>query len=210
MGDRWLVRDLSFSLSKGEFIAVVGTSGSGKTSLLRKINQDFEEQSNTIQIDVISKLPIGMIYQDLELAEGATALNNALSGCLHRHTWNKTLLNFPIEEKKNAMELLRQLGLSTKINQWTSTLSRGERQRLAIIRTLLADPQIILADEPVASLDTDWANQTLGLLKQYAEQKEFGIICALHDHKQVDQFADKVIHLESSDESSCFIEDLNK
>ena len=77
MGDRWLVRDLSFSLSKGEFIAVVGTSGSGKTSLLRKINQDFEEQSN-IQIDVISKLPIGMIYQDLELAEGATALNNAL------------------------------------------------------------------------------------------------------------------------------------
>ena len=77
------------------------------------------------------------------------------------------------------MELLRQLGLSTKINQWTSTLSRGERQRLAIIRTLLADPQIILADEPVASLDTDWANQTLGLLKQYAEQKEFGIICAL-------------------------------
>ena len=108
------------------------------------------------------------------------------------------------------MELLHQLGLSTKINQWTSTLSRGERQRLAIIRTLLADPQIILADEPVASLDTDWANQTLGLLKQYAGQKEFGIICALHDHNQVDQFADKVIHLESSDESSSFVEDLNK
>ena len=136
MGDRWLVRDLSFSLSKGEFIAVVGTSGSGKTSLLRKINQDFEEQSNTIQIDVISKLPIGMIYQDLELAEGATALNNALSGCLHRHTWTKTY-KFSNWGEKTYDGILRQLGLSTKINQWTSTLSRGERQRLAIIRTLL-------------------------------------------------------------------------
>ena len=93
------------------------------------------------------------------------------------------------------MELLHQLGLSTKINQWTSTLSRGERQRLAIIRTLLADPQIILADEPVASLDPKAANLILSLLKKI--NKDFGttILCNLHQVDLAKKYSDRIVGL---------------
>ena len=196
--DRWLARDLSFSLSKGEFIGIIGSSGSGKTTLLRAINGEAKAESGSIKIWAESELPVGMIPQDLELAEGSSALNNALSGSLLRHSWTDTLFGFPKEEKEKAYELLDTLGLSRKVNQWTSTLSRGERQRLAIVRTLLAEPLILLADEPVASLDSDWAIKTLHLLRDFTKQKQAGIICSLHDSRQVEEFADKVIQIDST------------
>lgn len=207
--DRWLARDLSFSLSKGEFIGIIGSSGSGKTTLLQAINGETKAESGSIKIGAESKLPVGMIPQDLELAEGSSALNNALSGSLLRHAWTDTLFGFPKEEKEKAFELLDTLGLSRKVNQWTSTLSRGERQRLAIVRTLLAEPLILLADEPVASLDSDWAIKTLDLLKDFAKQKQAGVICSLHDPKQVEEFADKVIRIDSTNPEQWKVEELS-
>ena len=207
--DRWLARDLTFSLSEGEFIGITGSSGSGKTTLLRAINGEAKAESGSIKISAKSQLPVGMIPQDLELAEGSTALNNALSGSLLRHSWTDTLLSFPKEEKEKAHELLDTLGLSRKVNQWTSTLSRGERQRLAIVRTLMAEPLILLADEPVASLDSDWAIKTLDLLKDFAKQKQAGVICSLHDPKQVEEFADKVIRIDSTSPEQWKVEELS-
>ncbi len=208
MEDRWLARDLSFSLSKGEFIGIIGDSGSGKTTLLRAIHKNNKVESGSIKIWAESELPVGMIHQDLELAEGSSALNNALSGSLLRHSWTDTLFGFPKEEKEKAFELLDTLGLSRKANQWTSTLSRGERQRLAIVRTLLAGPLILLADEPVSSLDSDWAIKTLHLLKDFAKQKQAGIICSLHDPKLFEEFADKVIRIDSTSPEQWKVEEL--
>ena len=196
IGDRWLVRDLSFSTNKGEFIALVGSSGSGKTTLLRALSGDAPVANGQVLIHTNSPLPVGMIHQDLQLAEGSTAIKNALSGCLYRHSSLQTLLGFPEEEKNKAITLLQKLGLGQKLNQWTSTLSRGERQRLAIARTLLAQPSILLADEPVASLDEKRAEDTLYMLKEYAKSKQACVVCSLHDLDQVNQFADTIIQVD--------------
>jgi phosphonate transport system ATP-binding protein len=196
IGERWLVRDLSFSTNKGEFIALVGSSGSGKTTLLRALSGDTPVSNGQVLIHTNSPLPVGMIHQDLQLAEGSTAIKNALSGCLYRHSSLQTFFGFPEEEKSKAITLLQKLGLGQKLNQWTSTLSRGERQRLAIARTLLAQPSILLADEPVASLDGKWAEETLNILKEYAKDQQACVVCSLHDLDQVDQFADTIIQVD--------------
>jgi len=196
IGERWLVRDLSFSANKGEFIALVGSSGSGKTTLLRALSGDTPLANGQVITHADCPLPVGMIHQDLQLAEGSTAIKNALSGCLYRHSSLKTFFGFPDEEKNRAVTLLQKLGLGQKLNQWTSTLSRGERQRLAIARTLLAQPSILLADEPVASLDGKWAGETLNTLKEYAKDQQACVICSLHDLDQVDQFADTIIQVD--------------
>jgi len=196
IGERWLARDLSFSTNKGEFIAMVGSSGSGKTTLLRALSGDTPVSNGQVLIHTNSPLPVGMIHQDLQLAEGSTAIKNALSGCLYRHSSLQTFFGFPEEEKSKAITLLQKLGLGQKLNQWTSTLSRGERQRLAIARTLLAQPSILLADEPVASLDGKWAEETLNILKEYAKDQQACVVCSLHDLEQVDQFADTIIQVD--------------
>ncbi len=199
LGERELFQNLSFSASPGEFVAVVGSSGSGKTSLLRTLAGEIEPETGRVETNSPKSLAIGMIRQDLELAEGSTAFKNALSGCLHRHSGWQTLLGFPEEEKRRALKLLDQFGLRSKINQWTSTLSRGERQRLAIARTLLASPSILLADEPVASLDSDWALRALEILHAFARDEDASVICSLHDQGQVKKFADRIIRIESSE-----------
>jgi phosphonate transport system ATP-binding protein len=194
--NRLLFEPLSFSVQPGEFVAIVGRSGSGKTSLLRSIAGKTPSEQGLIENFSQDTLCYGTIYQDLELAEGATTINNALSGCLGRYSTWQTLFGFPGHEKEKAYELLDRLGLTGQINQWTSTLSRGERQRLAIVRTLLADPCILLADEPVASLDSEWAFQVLELLQEFAKSGEKCVICSLHDANQVERFADQIIRIQ--------------
>ena len=125
-----------------------------------------------------------MIFQDLQLADGATALTNVLGGSLGRHSFLSTLWGFPSEEQKKAHILLNQFGLSEKANQWTSTLSRGERQRVAACRTLLTRPLLLLADEPVSSLDPNLADQVLTNLKDSITSENGCVVC-LHNDEQV-------------------------
>ena len=189
MAERWLFRKLGFSLNRGDFLAVTGPSGTGKTSLLRSLNGELKCEEGSVRNLAPAILPCGVIFQDLQLANGARAIQNALSGSLGRHSTRNTLFGFPASEKSSALELLDRLGLSDKGEQWTSTLSRGERQRLAIARTLLAGPAILLADEPVASLDLDWAEKVLTLLKEKQSQRNGALVCVLHDLEQVERHA---------------------
>jgi len=103
---------------------------------------------------------------------------------------------------------LKRFGLGEKTTQWASTLSRGERQRLAICRALLSAPTLLLADEPVASLDASWAQKTLAFLKQVQVEKGGSIVCSLHDMNQVQEFADLVIRAHSQDPNSWEISQL--
>ena len=195
MDNRWLWRELNLSLNKTSFIAVTGSSGAGKTSLLRCLSGQLSPSEGTI---VRSSGTTALIHQDLQLANGATCLMNALGGCLGRHSFLSTLLSFPSEEQTAAKILLDKFGLSGKEKQWASTLSRGERQRLAICRTLLAKPVILLADEPVASLDSKWADRVLKFLRETMVQTGGCLICSLHDESQVNRFADQRLHLDST------------
>ena len=115
---------------------------------------------------------ISMIFQDLQLANGASTLNNVLSGCLGRHSSFKTLLGFPKKEKETSIEWLRKFGLEKRLVNGHRPYPGGECQRLAICRSMLSSPTLLLADEPVASLDSDWANRTLRILKDSQKKGE--------------------------------------
>ena len=163
--ERWLVRNLDFSVFPRQFLAITGSSGSVKTTLLRTLFGELPPEEGTVEKNHLVKDKSAMIFQDLRLAGGATAVTNVLGGSLRRHKFLKTLLGFPVKKEK-ASKLLYKLGLHDKSRQWTSTLSRGEKQRVAICRSLLSHPLMLLADEPVSSLDSEWADQILAILRK--------------------------------------------
>jgi len=192
---RWLFRNLELSIPPSSFVAITGPSGVGKTSLLRALAKELVPTEGKMVSLLSEDQPTAMIFQDLQLANGASTLTNVLGGCLSRHSSLRTFWGFPSEEKERSLSLLDQFGLADKCHQWASTLSRGERQRLAICRTLLSTPTLLLADEPVASLDADWANRTLTTLRRTQLEKGGSIVCSLHDEEQVHRFADFVLRL---------------
>ena len=131
--DRWLIKNLDLSLDRGSFLAVTGPSGSGKTTLLRTLAGEMEASLGSVKKQLDCHNRLAMIFQDLQLADGATALTNVLGGSLERHSFLSTFFGFPTHEQIEANVLLTQFGLAEKAHQWTSTLSRGERQRVAVI-----------------------------------------------------------------------------
>jgi phosphonate transport system ATP-binding protein len=210
ISQRWLFRKLDISIPPQSFVGVTGPSGVGKTSLLRLLARDLQADEGKVCSRLQSGQNTAMIFQDLQLADGASALNNALGGCLGRHSGISTFFNFPSPEKEAAKKWLEKFGLAEKSRQWASTLSRGERQRLAICRTLLSNPTLLLADEPVASLDGEWADQTLQILKDAQTQTKGSLVCSLHDEDQVQRFADFVLRLHPTDPTAWSWETLAK
>ena len=197
--DRWLVQGLDLSLNAGSFVAITGPSGSGKTTLLRTLAGEIKTAEGTVNYQLDCPTRLAMIFQDLQLADGATALTNVLGGSLGRHSFLSTFWRFPHQEQNDARRLLTQFGLSEKADQWTSTLSRGERQRVAACRTLLTRPLLLLADEPVSSLDPNLADRVLTNLKDSITSRNGCVVCALHNDEQVAKFANTALRLDPSD-----------
>jgi phosphonate transport system ATP-binding protein len=202
LSNRWLFRKLSFSVPGSSFVAITGPSGVGKTSLMRLLSGDLKGNEGNLESNLSTDEKISMIFQDLQLANGASTLANALGGCLGRHSSVRTLMGFPKQEKDSALKWLSQFGLAQKTRQWASTLSRGERQRLAICRSLISRPKLLLADEPVASLDNQWADETLSILKTNQLQTGGSLVCSLHDEEQVQKHADFVLRLHADEPES--------
>lgn len=201
------LHDASLDVSRGEFVVVLGSNGSGKSSMLRCIVRLLEPTSGTITVarqDMIrlqgqglrhARMAIGMVGQHPNLVRRRSVLANVVCGTLARHNgWRTALGLLPREEKEPALECLEQVGLADLAHQRAGTLSGGQAQRVAVARALAQRPQLMLADEPVASLDPEAAGEVMKLLRRLADTG-LAVMCVLHQPDLAQRYADRVVGL---------------
>ncbi|MFW6214626.1 MAG: phosphonate ABC transporter ATP-binding protein [Alkalispirochaetaceae bacterium] len=204
--------NVSFTVQPGEFLVVIGLSGSGKSTLLRCINRLIEPTEGQILWngqDITAadsrelrgvRRRIGMIFQHFNLVRRSSVLTNVLAGRLgYTNPW-KTLVNrFPAEDRQRAMDALTRVGIADQARKRASELSGGQQQRVGIARALMQEPEIILADEPVASLDPVLAHTILGYLERLNKEDKITVICSLHYLDLVQRYSTRVIGLKDGE-----------
>lgn len=200
--------DLSFDVPKGQFLAVIGLSGSGKSTLLRCINRLVEPTHGTIiwnQTDITSasdgelrliRRKIGMVFQHFNLVHRSSVLINVLAGRLGYVNPAMSVFNrFPKNDIEDAFKQLERVGIADKADSRADELSGGQQQRVGIARAMMQNPEIILADEPVASLDPVLAHTIMQYLEKINKEEGVTVICSLHFLDLVHRYADRVVAL---------------
>ncbi len=196
---------VNLNIKKGEFVAMLGPSGSGKTTLLRSINGlekidngtiFFEnERINNFSLNEVRK-KTGMIFQEFNLINNLSVINNVLTGLLNSESSIMSLLYlFNKEQKLEALKALDTVGLLHKAYDRADQLSGGQRQRVGIARAIIKKPILLLADEPVSSLDPKSANLVLSLLSKINKERKITIICNLHQIDLATKYSDRIIGL---------------
>lgn len=200
--------NVSFEVEKGEFLAIIGLSGSGKSTLLRCINRLVEPTSGTITWDGIDvtnasqeelrkvRRRIGMVFQHFNLVDRSKVLTNVLTGRLGYSNPALSVVNrFSKADVEKAYRQLARVGLEDKAKARADELSGGQQQRVGVARAMMQDPQIMLADEPVASLDPVLAHSIMRYLELINKEDGVMVLCSLHFLDLVHQYADRVIAL---------------
>lgn len=199
------LRGVDIEMKEGEFLVILGPSGAGKSTLMRCLNRLVEPTEGKIfhnDQEITGKRrnlravrrQFGMVFQQFNLVKRLSVLTNVLTGRLaYRSTWRSLFYNFSKEDKRIAVECLARVNMDHKAFQRADTLSGGEQQRVAIARALAQQPAIILADEPVASLDPKIARQVLTYLKQIGRELGITVLCNLHQVEYTREFAERII-----------------
>lgn len=201
------LKDVSFNVNDGEFLVVIGLSGSGKSTLLRCINRLIEPTEGRILWDDIDitrvnstelrhlRRRIGMVFQQFNLVKRSSVITNVLSGRLgYINPWLSLLGIWSKDDRQRALHALDRVGIADKANTRADTLSGGQQQRVGIARTLMQEPKLILADEPVASLDPVLSHSILRYL-EVLNKEGITVICSLHFLDLVHRYATRVIGL---------------
>ena len=199
------LRGVNLKVNKGEFISILGPSGSGKTTLLRSINGlekiesgniFFEEEKITENYLPEVQKKTGMIFQEFNLVNNLSAINNVLTGLLNSSSKFLSMFYlFTKEQKLEALKALETVGLLNKSYNRADELSGGQRQRVGIARAIIKKPTLLLADEPVASLDPKAADLIMSLLKKINQQFNITVICNLHQVELASQYSDRIVGL---------------
>jgi len=202
------LRNVSFTVPKGEFLVVIGLSGSGKSTLLRCINRLIDPTEGQILWDGVDitalkgddlrhmRRKIGMVFQQFNLVKRSTVLTNVMAGRLgYSPTWRSITGQFDEADKKRAQAALKRMGITDQANKRADELSGGQQQRVGIARTLMQEPELILADEPVASLDPVLAHSILLHLENLNKEDGITIVCSLHYLDLVQRYGTSVIGL---------------
>jgi phosphonate transport system ATP-binding protein len=200
--------NISFEIPRGQFLAVIGLSGSGKSTLLRCINRLIEPTAGTItwngdDITAASdeelrriRRKFGMVFQHFNLVHRSSVLTNVLSGRLGYVNPAWSLINrFPKSDIENAYRQLERVGIAEKALVRADALSGGQQQRVGIARAMMQEPDMILADEPVASLDPVLAHSIMQYLEKINAEDGVTVLCSLHFLDLVHRYADRVIAL---------------
>ncbi|GGB10087.1 phosphonate ABC transporter ATP-binding protein [Macrococcus hajekii] len=199
---------VNLEINQGEFIVIVGLSGAGKSTLLRSINRLHEISAGDISIDgqsitrakgnklLMMRRNIGMIFQSFNLVKRSSVIRNVLSGRVGYHpTWKMVLGLFPKHDKQIALEALDRVNIVEKAYNRADELSGGQQQRVSIARALAQEPKIILADEPVASLDPLTTKQVMDDLKRINQELGITVIVNLHFVDLAREYATRIIGL---------------
>lgn len=208
-GDYRAVRDVSFSVRAGEFVALMGRSGAGKTTIMHTLSGLLTPTRGTVHwtdqcreaccAHLPGNRPLqkrAVMFQHYRLVPQLSALNNVLCGRLQNYSWWQTMRGFPAAEKAQAAEWLERVGLGERARLPARQLSGGEQQRVGVARALIQQPTLLLADEPVASLDAETANEVMGLLSELNRERGLTVFCVLHDLEMAERYASRVLLVE--------------
>ncbi len=198
------VNDVSLTINKGEFCVLLGPSGAGKSTLMGLLNGLVTPTSGEVALDgvVMTKKTkrtlqqqISMIHQQLHLVPRLSVLHNVLAGKLFAVSTFKSLFKlFAKEDERRACMLLQEVDLKEKhLYRRASALSGGQQQRVAIARAFMPEPKVVLADEPVASLDPKASRKILKSLKSTSREHNAAVLCSLHQIEYAIEFADRII-----------------
>ena len=200
------LQGVNLELNKGEITAVIGLSGAGKSTLIRCVNRLVEASSGEIilhaqDLNQLNKKELkhkrrkmGMIFQEYALVERLTVMENVLSGRLgYLSFWKAWLRKFPQKDINKAYHLLARLGLKDHLNKRADHLSGGQRQRVGIARALMQDPDLLLVDEPTASLDPKTARQIMRLITEMAKERELAALINIHDVLLAREYVNRII-----------------
>jgi phosphonate transport system ATP-binding protein len=202
------IDDISFTVPDGEFLIVIGLSGSGKSTLLRCINRLIDPTEGEILwngVDLAqlkgeelrkARRKIGMVFQNFNLVDRSKVITNVMTGRLgYAPTMASVLRRFSESDMQMANHALKRLGIENQAFKLARELSGGQRQRVGIARALMQEPDLILADEPVASLDPVLAHTILQYLEKLNQEDNMTIICSLHYLDLVQRYSTSVIGL---------------
>ena len=202
------LKGVSFSVNEPKVVAIIGPSGAGKSTLIRCINRLVEPSSGQVILDGMDiaalnksnlrkvRRRIGMIFQEYNLVDRLTVMENLLSGRLgYVGFWKAYRRKFPSDDVTAAFQLLDRVGLSGYQDTRADELSGGQRQRVGIARALMQQPDVLLVDEPTASLDPKTSRQIMRILVELAHERGTPALVNIHDVGLAQSFADRIIGL---------------
>lgn len=200
------LKNISFSVSRNEMVSIIGRSGAGKSTLLRCLNGLLPATSGTIVINdldvttatapqqMLLRRRIGFVYQEFNLVERSKAFRNVIAGRLGQMSRLRSVLGlYPKADRLIALACLDRVQLLHKAEQRADRLSGGEKQRVALARALAQEPWLILADEPVASLDPELAREVMGFLRKAATDEGVPVLVNIHDVVLAQEYSDRII-----------------
>ena len=203
------LKSINLDVPDGQVMALIGPSGAGKSTAIRCINRLVEPTGGTVilngtEITALgsrelrrARRRIGMIFQEYALVERLTVMENVLSGRLgYVGFWQSFVRKFPRSDVDEAFQLLARVGLDHMADKRADELSGGERQRIGICRALIQSPDLLLVDEPTASLDPKTSRQIMRLIKELCGERKLSAIINIHDVMLAQMFAERVVGLQ--------------
>ena len=202
------LKGIDLDVPDGQVMALIGPSGAGKSTVIRCINRLVEPTAGTVALNGTEitglgsaelrrvRRRMGMIFQEYALVERLTVMENVLSGRLgYVGFWQSWLRRFPQSDITEAFRLLERVGLDHMANKRADELSGGQRQRVGICRALIQNPDLLLVDEPTASLDPKTSRQIMRLIKELCAERKLSAIINIHDVMLAQMFAERIVGL---------------
>jgi phosphonate transport system ATP-binding protein len=203
------VKGIDLTVPDGQVMALIGPSGAGKSSVIRCVNRLVEPTSGSVElngVDIVklggaelrrARRRMGMIFQEYALVERLSVMENVLTGRLgYVAFWQSWLRRFPQADIDEAFRLLDRVGLGHMANKRADELSGGQRQRVGICRALIQNPELLLVDEPTASLDPKTSRQIMRLIKELCTERKLSAIINIHDVMLAQMFAQRIVGLQ--------------